>query len=89
MRKVIDEMGENIRRANPINDLVYRIDSPFMASIDSHPLLSKFKMHSLDSYDRTCDSCDHIATFKTTMHLQGISGEIICRAFPTTLKGPA
>ena len=30
-----------------------------------------------------------IVTFKTTMHLQGVLDEIMCRAFPTTLKGPA
>ena len=27
MRKVVDEMRENIRRANPVEDLVYRTDS--------------------------------------------------------------
>ena len=46
-------------------------------------------MPSLDSYDETRDPFDHIATFKTTMHLQGVPDEIMCRAFPTTLKGPA
>nr|XP_023876406.1 uncharacterized protein LOC111988831 [Quercus suber] len=46
-------------------------------------------MPTLDSYDETCDPCDHIATFKTTMHLQGVPDEIMCQAFPTTLKGPA
>ena len=34
------------------------------------------------------DLCDHIATFKTMMHLHGVPYEIMCRAFPTTLKGP-
>ena len=68
MKKAM-EMKGNMRRANPIDDLVHRIDSPFMASINSHPLPSKFKMPSLDSYDRTRDPFDHIATFKTTMHL--------------------
>ena len=42
-------------------------------------------MPSLDSYVAR----DHIATFKTTMHLQGVPDEIMCSAFPTTLKGPA
>ena len=86
MKKAMDQMRENIRRANPIDDLVHRTDSPFVASINSHPLPSKFKMPSLDSYDGTRNPCDHIVTFKTTMHLQGIPNEIMCKAFPTTLK---
>ena len=69
MRKVMHEMRENMRRANPVEDLVHRTDSPFTASINGHPLPLKFKMPSLDLYDGTCDLCDHIATFKTTMHL--------------------
>ena len=31
---------------------------------------------------------DHLESFKTLMHLQGMANEIICQAFPTTLKGP-
>ena len=76
-----------MRRMNPVEDLVHRTDSPFMASINGHPLPPKFKMPSLDSYDEARDPFDHIATFKTTMHLQGVPDEIMCRAFPTTLKG--
>ena len=69
MRKVMDEMRENMRRANLIDDLVHRRDSPFTASINNHPLPPKFKMPSLNSYDGTHDPFDHIATFKTMMHL--------------------
>ena len=89
MRKIMDEMRENMRRANLVEDLVYRTDSPFTALINGHPLPPKFKMSSLDSYNGMRDPFDHIATFKTTMHLQGVPDEIMCRAFPTTLKGPA
>ena len=88
MKKVMEEMKENMRRVNPIEDLVYRTDSPFTASINGHPLPPKFKMLSLDSYDGMHDPFDHIATFKTTMHFQGVLDEIMCRAFLTTLKGP-
>ena len=89
MRRVMDEMRENMRSANPVEDLVHRTDSPFTALINGHPLPPKFKMPSLDSYDGTHDPFDHIATFKTTIHLQGVPDKIMCRAFPTTLKGPA
>ncbi|XP_050259029.1 uncharacterized protein LOC126704030 [Quercus robur] len=82
------EMKENMRKANLEEDLVHRPDSPFTASINGHPLPPKFKLPSLDSYDGTRDPFDHISTFKTTMHLQGVPNEIMCRAFPTTLKGP-
>ena len=46
-------------------------------------------MPSLDLYDGMRDPFDHIATFKITMNLQRVSDEIMCRAFPTTFKGPA
>ena len=89
MKKAMDEMKESMKRTNPVEDLVHRTDSPFVASINAHPLPPKFKMPSLDSYDGMRDLFDHIATFKTTMHLQRVPDEIMCRAFPTTLKGPA
>ena len=85
----MDEMRENMRRENPVEDLVYRTDSSFTTFINGHPLPPKFKMPSLDSYYGTRDPFDHIATFETTMHLQGVPDEIMCKAFPTTLKGPA
>ena len=76
MRKAMDKMRENMRRANPVDDLVHRTNFPFMASINSHPLPPNFKMPSLDPYDGTCDPFDHIVTFKTTfktmMHFQGV-----------------
>ena len=88
MRKVMDEMKENMRKANLVDDLVHRTDSPFTASINSQPLPPMFKMPFLDSYDGTRNLFDHIATFKTMMHLQRVLDEIMCRAFPITLKWP-
>lgn len=85
MRKVMAEMRENMRRTNPVEDLVHQTDSPFTAFINGHPLPPKFKMPFLDSYDGMRNPFDHIATFKTTMHLQGVPDEIMCRAFPITL----
>ena len=46
-------------------------------------------MPQIDSYDEVKDPLDHLETFKTLMHLQGVADEIMCRAFPTMLKGVA
>ena len=46
-------------------------------------------MAQIESYDGIKDPLDHLETFKTLMHLQGVLDEIVCRAFLTTLKGPA
>ena len=72
-----------------LDNLVNRIDSPFIASINCFPLPHKFRMPHINSYDGVKDPLDHLDTFKTLMHLQGVAGEIMCRAFPTTLKGAA
>ena len=44
-------------------------------------------MPQVESYDGSKDPLDHLESFKTLMHLQGVVDEIMCRAFPTTLKG--
>ena len=46
-------------------------------------------MRQIDSYDGVRDPLDHLETFKTLMHLQGVVDAIMCRAFLTTLKGEA
>ena len=46
-------------------------------------------MPQIESYDGAKDPLDHLESFKTLMHLQEVAAEIMCRAFPTTLKGLA
>ena len=75
--------------SSDLDNLVNRIDSPFTAAINSSPLPHKFHMPHIDSYDGVKDPLDHLETFKTLIHLQGVADEIMCRAFPTTLKGAA
>ena len=77
------------RVSSDFDDLVNRIDSPFTAFVNSFPLPHKFRMPQIDNYDRFKDPLDHLETFKTLMHLQGVADEIMCRAFPKTLKGAA
>ena len=69
MEKAMEEMHDSMKRTHHMDDLIHKIDSPLTASITSHLLPSKFKMPTLYSYDGMRDPCNHIATFKTTMHL--------------------
>ena len=77
------------RVSSDLDDLVNRTDSPFTISVNSCPLPQKFRMPQIESYDGIKGPLDHLETFKTLMHFQGIPDEIMCRAFPTTLKGAA
>ena len=85
MKERMDFMMNALRGrvSSDLNDLVHQTDSPFTASITSFPL------PQVKSYDGSKDPLDHLESFKTLIHLQGVANEIICRAFPTTLKGPA
>ena len=77
------------RVSSDLDDLVNRTDSPFTAAVNSFPLPHKFRIPHIDSYDGVKDPLDHLETFKILMHLQGVAYEIMCKAFPTTLKGAA
>ena len=77
------------RVSSNLDDLANRTDSPFTMPVNSCPLPQKFRMPQIESYDGVKDPLDHLETFKTLMHLQGVPDEIMCRAFPTTLKGAA
>jgi len=46
-------------------------------------------MPQVKTYDGSKDLLDHLKSFKTLKHLQGVLDEIMYRAFPTTLKGLA
>ncbi|XP_059638638.1 uncharacterized protein LOC132280897 [Cornus florida] len=70
-----------------VNDMVQKTNLAFSLAVMSCPLPSKFKMPTLESFDGTRDPLDHLETYKALMYLQAVPDEIMCRAFPTTLKG--
>ena len=75
--------------SSDLDDLVHRTNLPFTATVTSFPHPSKFSMPQVENYDESKDALDHLKFFKTLMHLQRVSDEIMCRAFLTMLKGPA
>ena len=44
-------------------------------------------MPQIKSYDGAKNPLDHLESFNSLMHLQEVADKIMCRAFPTTLKG--
>ena len=71
-----------------LDKLVHCINSPFTTLVTSFPLPTKFKMPQVEAYNGSKDPFNHLESFKTLIHLQGAPDEIMCKAFPTTLKGP-
>ncbi|KAJ0984602.1 hypothetical protein J5N97_002958 [Dioscorea zingiberensis] len=68
---------------------VCRIISPFIPEILEAPLPTEFRMPSIETYNGTSDPVDHLESFKAMMLLYGSPDGIMCRAFPTTLRGVA
>ena len=57
--------------------------------IMQEPIPPNFKLPQFESYDRTSDPVDHLEAFRTMMLLHDAPDAILCRAFPSTLKGTA
>ena len=64
-------------------------DPPSSQMIMQEPILPNFKLPQFESYDGTSDPVDHLEAFQTMMLLHGVLDAILCRAFPSTLKGAA
>ena len=91
MRKEMDELRNAIKEKTKrnVDRMVRATDSPFTAAVLECPVPSKFRLPQLESFDGLRDPQDHLNTFKTTLGLQQPPDEILCRSFPTTLKGVA
>ena len=89
MRKKIDKLKSAIKDkgGENLDGMIRRTDSPFTTEVQNRPLPLKFYLPQLELYDNSKDHLDHIESFKTLILLQMTSDEVMCKAFPTTLKG--
>jgi len=91
MRKKIYKLRSVVKEKSAVNldCMIERTDSPFTTEVLNCRLPPKFWLLELKSFDEQKDPLDHIEAFKTHMHLQMTPNEVMCKAFPTILKGAA
>ena len=77
------------RAPDTMDTLVQQTESPFTAEVLRYPLPAKFRMPQVEAFDGAKDPVDHLNTYKNQMELHGYQDPVRCRAFATTLKGPA
>ena len=77
------------RAPDTMDTLVQQTESPFTAEVLHFPLPAKFRMPQVETFDGAKDPVDHLNTYKNQMELHGYQDPVRCRAFATTLKGPA
>ena len=91
LQQELSRMKEVVKGHAPdtMDTLVQQTESPFTAEVLRYPLPAKFRMPQVEIFDGVKDPVDHLNTYKNQMELHGYQDHVRCRAFTTTLKGPA
>jgi len=77
------------RMINTIGTDVTDCRYPFTDFVIEAPLPDKWKGFNRDWYDGTIDPDEHMDAYTTHMSLYTIDDAVLCRVFPTSLKGGA
>ena len=87
----MDELRKAIKGQidRSLDRMVRITDSPLTMAVLECPMPSKILLPQLGPFDGLKDPLDHLNTFKTTLVLQQPPDKILCRSFPTPLKGAA
>ena len=86
----IDTINMGANALVTVDTLIWRIEPPSTKRVIRTKVSSKFKLSSqLGVYERKTNPMDHLDSYRNLMMLQGYLDEVMCKAFPTTLKGSA
>ena len=77
------------RAPDTMDTLVQKTEPPYKAEVLHFPLPTKFRMPQVETFNGVKDPVDHLNTYKNQMELHGYQDPVRCKAFATTLKGPA
>ena len=91
VQQELSRVKEVVRGRTPDNmdTLVQQTESPFIAEVLHYPLLAKFRIPQVETFDGVKDPVEHLNNYKNQMELHGYQDPVRCRAFAITLKGPA
>ena len=91
LQQELDRVREVVKGRAPdtMDTLIQQTESPFTVEVLRYPLPAKFRMPQVEIFDGVKDPVNHLNTYKNQMELHGYQDPVRCRAFATTLKGPA
>ncbi|RRT37083.1 hypothetical protein B296_00047562 [Ensete ventricosum] len=69
--------------------IVPLVGCQFTQEIQDKPISTSLRLPTLEAYDVSTDSVENVVAFPAQMTLYGLSNALMCRAFSTTLRGPA
>ncbi|RZS29033.1 hypothetical protein BHM03_00062700 [Ensete ventricosum] len=85
----IDEVQRDFVRSKvEVREIIKGI-SPLALEIPDKLIPSSFRLPALEPYDGSTNPTEHVAAFRAQMALYDTSDALMCRTFPTTLRGPA
>ncbi|RZR74686.1 hypothetical protein BHM03_00041293 [Ensete ventricosum] len=89
INKRLDEVQKEVTKSKEDAGENSKHKSPFAPEIQDKPIPTNFRLPTLESYDRSSDLTEHVAAFRAQMALYDSSDALMCRVFPTTLRGSA
>ncbi|GKV46151.1 hypothetical protein SLEP1_g53159 [Rubroshorea leprosula] len=85
----LEKLVAGPRGAPPPHHAADSIPHPLNTNITLEPYPTGFKIQQLETYDGTKDPDDHLHAFYSCMQAQNASDALMCKIFPSTLRGNA